>query len=120
MLQKKAQEYHRALAALRFKVERKKQLLKAYYVCVFFFSLPLALKPFNMTELQEKPGEETGTLLNPEDVKIAIVEPKENQELFGPEENQVQGKKARDQWSKDIEFLLASIGYCVGVGNIWR
>ena len=68
-----------------------------------------------MTELQEKPGEETGTLLNPEDVKIAIAEPKEN-----PEENQVQGKKARDQWSKDIEFLLASIGYCVGVGNIWR
>ncbi len=26
----------------------------------------------------------------------------------------------RDVWDKDIEFLLASIGYCVGVGNIWR
>ena len=53
------------------------------------------------------------------DVKIAIVEPKDVQE---PQEGeQIQGKKApRDQWSKDIEFLLASIGYCVGVGNIWR
>ena len=29
-------------------------------------------------------------------------------------------KPERDQWSKDIEFLLASIGYCVGVGNVWR
>merc|ERR1711953_1379922 len=80
-------------------------------------------KPFNMTELEEKKSEAGQALLEPtsnlEDVKIAIVEPKDVQE---PQEgDQIQGKKApRDQWSKDIEFLLASIGYCVGVGNIWR
>ena len=26
----------------------------------------------------------------------------------------------RDEWGKQIEFLLASIGYCVGIGNVWR
>ena len=55
------------------------------------------------------------------DVKIAIIEPKDVQEPQEVQGAQIQGKKApRDQWSKDIEFLLASIGYCVGVGNIWR
>lgn len=26
----------------------------------------------------------------------------------------------RDRWSRKIEFLLSSIGFCVGYGNIWR
>ena len=51
------------------------------------------------------------------DVKIAIQDPKDATE---PQEVPTQGKKSRDEWGKDIEFLLASIGYCVGVGNIWR
>jgi len=48
----------------------------------------------------------------PEDVQIQLLEAKE--------EDQKPKPKPRDQWSKEIEFLLASIGYCVGVGNIWR
>ena len=36
------------------------------------------------------------------------------------DEDQTPKPKTRDQWGKDIEFMLASIGYCVGVGNIWR
>ena len=27
---------------------------------------------------------------------------------------------ARETWSKKIEFILASIGYAVGLGNVWR
>ncbi|XP_048764055.1 sodium- and chloride-dependent GABA transporter ine-like [Ostrea edulis] len=27
---------------------------------------------------------------------------------------------ARQKWSKNVEFLLAAIGYCVGLGNVWR
>ncbi|XP_078602404.1 sodium-dependent proline transporter-like isoform X2 [Branchiostoma floridae x Branchiostoma japonicum] len=26
----------------------------------------------------------------------------------------------RDQWDAKIEFLLSMIGYCVGLGNVWR
>ena len=26
----------------------------------------------------------------------------------------------RDVWGNQIEFLLASIGYCIGIGNVWR
>ena len=26
----------------------------------------------------------------------------------------------RETWSKKIEFILASIGYAVGLGNVWR
>ena len=27
---------------------------------------------------------------------------------------------AREKWSKKIEFILASVGYAVGLGNVWR
>ena len=32
---------------------------------------------------------------------------------YNPETN-------RDQWENKIEFLLSCIGYCVGLGNVWR
>ena len=27
---------------------------------------------------------------------------------------------SREKWSRDAEFQLALIGYCVGLGNFWR
>lgn len=26
----------------------------------------------------------------------------------------------RENWSKKIEFILAAVGYAVGLGNVWR
>ena len=26
----------------------------------------------------------------------------------------------RENWSKKLEFILAAIGYSVGLGNVWR
>lgn len=25
----------------------------------------------------------------------------------------------RDKWASKAEFILSSIGYCVGIGNVW-
>lgn len=33
---------------------------------------------------------------------------------------QVEGDEAREKWSKKAEYLLAIIGYAVGLGNVWR
>ena len=44
--------------------------------------------------------------IDSDDTKIAVQQPKEIPK--------------RDEWGKQIEFLLASIGYCVGIGNVWR
>jgi SNF family Na+-dependent transporter len=34
--------------------------------------------------------------------------------------NPVDAVPKRDKWGKGIEFVLACVGYAVGLGNIWR
>lgn len=28
--------------------------------------------------------------------------------------------EGREQWSTKVDFMLSIIGYCVGLGNVWR
>ena len=41
-------------------------------------------------------------------------------EDYRDQEKTFKPKITRDVWGNQIEFLLASIGYSVGVGNVWR
>ena len=51
---------------------------------------------------------------NPTDETI-IIEP----EVSGVQDGKKE-QKARGQWGSKTEFMLSSIGYAVGLGNIWR
>ena len=35
-------------------------------------------------------------------------------------ENEVSIVEKRDKWGRKADFLLSSLGYCVGFGNVWR
>ncbi|KAK3103399.1 hypothetical protein FSP39_018940 [Pinctada imbricata] len=34
--------------------------------------------------------------------------------------NERDSEPQREQWSHKVEFLLACMGYCIGLGNVWR
>lgn len=35
-------------------------------------------------------------------------------------EEKLEQKEERETWGNKIEFILTCVGYCVGLGNVWR
>ena len=55
-----------------------------------------------------------------QDIKNDEAEAVENghsEPLYESDDNDI---PARETWAKKVEFILASIGYAVGLGNVWR
>lgn len=36
------------------------------------------------------------------------------------EEMEIEDSSTREKWTNKAEFMLSSLGYCVGFGNVWR
>lgn len=52
--------------------------------------------------------------VRPLDKQIDEEMPSDDSETSGDE------NKARGNWGRQIDFFMTSVGYCVGLGNIWR
>ncbi len=59
------------------------------------------------TENSNKPSDERDYALKPLALKVVT-------------ERTAEGEAQRPTWSGRLEFILASVGYAVGLGNVWR
>ena len=56
-----------------------------------------------------------------DDAKDALIDMDEsNKYVVSFEEKKGQQAQERETWGRKIEFILTCVGYCVGLGNVWR
>lgn len=57
---------------------------------------------------------------DPSECCLPSVADPESQKVLGKKAGLELGMPARQQWSKEVEFVLACVGNAVGLGNLWR
>ena len=58
----------------------------------------------------------------PQDIRLEYLDDKEENAVLPSELNQeeVENIDGKEVWSTKFDFMLSIIGFCVGIGNVWR
>lgn len=74
-----------------------------------------------MSEKTEKSGQITVTVTSPEnEERSADVSVQDVEESNSAAPQKVEVEKIRKGWGNKMEYILATIGFAVGLGNVWR
>lgn len=74
-----------------------------------------------MSEKTEKNGQITVTVTSPEnEERSADVSVQDVEESNSAAPQKVEVEKIRKGWGNKMEYILATIGFAVGLGNVWR
>ena len=74
-----------------------------------------------MSEKTEKNGQITVTVTSPENKeRSANVSVQDVEESDSAAPQKVEVEEIRKGWGNKMEYILATIGFAVGLGNVWR
>lgn len=74
-----------------------------------------------MSEKTEKNGQITVTVTSPEyEERPADVSFQDVEESDSAAPQKVEVEEIRKGWGNKMEYILATIGFAVGLGNVWR
>lgn len=74
-----------------------------------------------MSEKTEKNGQITVTVTSPEnEERSADVSVQDVEESDSAASQKVEVEEIRKGWGNKMEYILATIGFAVGLGNVWR
>lgn len=74
-----------------------------------------------MSEKTEKNGQITVTVTSPEnEERSADVSVQDVEESDSAAPLKVEVEEIRKGWGNKMEYILATIGFAVGLGNVWR
>lgn len=74
-----------------------------------------------MSEKTEKNGQITVTVTSPKnEERSADVSVQDVEENYSAAPQKVEVEEIRKGWGNKMEYILATIGFAVGLGNVWR